>query len=246
MTRVISAGQEYLVDQASRESEGSADYTACQAPKASLDPQVLMPMETQGCQAPLETGVTGERPTHFQVLWELQGRKESGESQGNVAQSEAQDFRVFLVSLHRPTSLGYLVMWGHQEYLACKATKALQDHQGKMHFLESKEMRGAPELQGSPERKDGLGTQGPRASLEFTAFQGRKGPRVSKDSWATLGPLGPWVTEAPKDPKVTKDSQVLLALWDPQASRASPRRLLSSLGPWVPRAGEAFLVHWER
>lgn len=163
-----------------------------------------------------------------------------------MAQSEAQDFRVFLVFLHHPTSLGYLVMWGHQEYLACKATKALQDHRGQMLFLESKEMRGARELQGSPERKDGLGTQGPRASLVFTVFQGRKGPRVSKDSWATLGPLGPWVTEAPKDPKVTKDSQVLLALWDPQASRASPRRLLSSLEPWVPRAGEAFPVHWER
>lgn len=68
VTRVISAGQGYLVDQASRESEGSADYMACQAPKASLDPQVSMPMVTQGSQAPLETGVTGERPIHFQAL----------------------------------------------------------------------------------------------------------------------------------------------------------------------------------
>lgn len=243
---MISAGQGYLVYQASQGSEGSADYTACQAPKAFLDPQVLMPMETQGSQAPLETGVTGERPTHFQALWELQGRKESGESQGNVAQPETQDFRVSLVSLHHPTSLGYLVTWGHQEYLACKATKALQDHLGQMHFLESKETKEALELRGSPERKDGWGTQGPRASLGFSVFQGRKGPRVSKDSWATPGPLGLWVTEAPKDPKATKDSQVLLALWGPQAFPASPRRSLSSLGPWVPRAGEAFPVRWER
>lgn len=43
--------------------------------------QVLMAMETQGSQAPLETGVTGERPTHFQALWELQGRKGNGEPQ---------------------------------------------------------------------------------------------------------------------------------------------------------------------
>lgn len=69
---------------------------------------------------------------------------------------------------------------------------------------------------------------------------------MSKDSWATLGPLGLWVTEAPKDPKETKDSQVLLAPWDPQAFQASPRRLPSNLGPWVPRAGEAFPVHRER
>lgn len=115
-----------------------------------------------------------------------------------------------------------------------------------MHFLESKEMRGVPELPDSLERKDGLGTQGPRASLVCSVFQGRKGPGVSKDSWVTLGPLGPWVTEDPKDPKATKDSQVLLAPWDPQAFRAYPRRLLSSLGSWVPRAGEAFPEHWER
>lgn len=130
--------------------------------------------------------------------------------------------------------------------MACKATKALQDHLGQMHFLESKEMRGALEPQDSLERKDGLGTQGPRASLVYSVFQGRKDPRVNKDSWATPGPLGPWVTEAPKDPKATKDSQVLLALWDPQEFLASPRRLLPSLGRWVPRAGEAFLVPWER
>jgi hypothetical protein len=40
-----------------------------------------MLMETQGSQAPLETGVTGERPTHFQAPWEFQGRKGSGEPQ---------------------------------------------------------------------------------------------------------------------------------------------------------------------
>jgi hypothetical protein len=117
-----------------------------------------------------------------------------------------------------------------------QATKALQDHLGQTHFLESKEMRGALELQDSLDRKDGLGTQGPRASLVYSVFRGRKvqcgagavgrglqnqhgalvltvlsslqGPRVNKDSWATPGPLGPWVTEAPKDPKATKDSQV--------------------------------------
>lgn len=110
MTRVTSVGQAYQVYQVFQESEGSAGCTACLAPKASLDPQVLMPMETQGSQAPLETGVTGERPTHFRALWELQDRKGSGEPQGNVAQLEAQDFRVSLVSLHHPTSLGHLVM----------------------------------------------------------------------------------------------------------------------------------------
>lgn len=110
MTRVISAGRVYQVYQVFQESEGSADCTACQAPKASLDPQVLMLMETQGSQAPSETGVTGERPTHFQALRELQGRKGSGEPQGNEAQLEAQDFRVSLVSLHHRTSLGPLVM----------------------------------------------------------------------------------------------------------------------------------------
>lgn len=58
--------------------------------------------------------------------------------------------------------------------LCPQATKALQDHLGQMHFLESKEMRGAPELLESLERKDGLGTQGPRASLVCSVFQGRK------------------------------------------------------------------------
>lgn len=110
MTRVTSAGRAYQGYQVFQESEGSADYTACQAPKASPDPQVLMPMETQGSRAPLETGVTGERPTGFQAPWEPQGRKGNGEPQGNVAQLEAQDFRVSLVSLHHPTSLGYPVM----------------------------------------------------------------------------------------------------------------------------------------
>lgn len=38
-------------------------------------------METPGSQVLLETGVTEEKPTHFQALWELQGRKESGEPQ---------------------------------------------------------------------------------------------------------------------------------------------------------------------
>lgn len=115
--------------------------------------------------------------------------------------------------------------------MACKATKARQDHLGQMHFLGSKEMRGAPELQDSLDRKDGLGSQAHKASLVCSVFQGRKDPRVSKDSWATPGPLGSWVTEAPKDPRVTKDSQVLQAPWDPQAFLVSPRRLLSSLGP---------------
>lgn len=54
------------------------------------------------------------------------------------------------------------------------------------------------------------------------------------------------MTEAPKDPKETKDSQVLLAPWELQAFRASPRRLLFSLASWVLRAGEAFRVHRER
>lgn len=43
--------------------------------------QVLIMKETQGSQAPPETGVTGERPTHFQALRELRGRKGSGEPQ---------------------------------------------------------------------------------------------------------------------------------------------------------------------
>lgn len=110
MTRVILAGRAYQVYQVFPGSEGSADCTACQAPRASLDPQVLMPMETRDSQAPPETGVTGERPTHFQAPWELQGRKGSGEPQGSVAQLEAQDFKVFLASLHPPTSRGPLVM----------------------------------------------------------------------------------------------------------------------------------------
>lgn len=107
-------------------------------------------------------------------------------------------------------------------------------------------MRGVPELQETLDRKDGLGTQGPRASLVCMVFQGRKGLGVSKDSWETLGPLGLWATEAPKGPKETKDSQVRLALWDHQAFQAFPRRSPSSRDPWVPRAGEAFPVHRER
>lgn len=115
-----------------------------------------------------------------------------------------------------------------------------------MHSLASKATRGPPELQDCPGRKDGLETQGPRASLVSLVFQGRKGLGVSKDSWATLDPLGMWVTGAPKDPKETKDSQALLAPWDLQAFQASPRRSPPSLGPWVPRAGEVFPAHRER
>lgn len=110
MTKGITAGQGCQGYQVSQESEGSADYTAYLAPKASLDPQVLTSMETQGSQAPLETGVTEEKPTHFQALWELQGRKGSGEPQGSVAQPEARDFRVSLASLRHPTYPGHLVM----------------------------------------------------------------------------------------------------------------------------------------
>lgn len=107
---MTSAGRAYQGYQVFQESEGSADYTACQAPKASPDPQVLTSMETQGSQAPLETGVTGERPTHFQVLWESQDRKGSRELQGNVVQLEAQDYRASQVSPHLQTSLGHQVM----------------------------------------------------------------------------------------------------------------------------------------
>lgn len=119
-----------------------------------------------------------------------------------------------------------------------QVTEALQDHLGQMRFLESKVMREAPELQETLDRKDGLGIQGPRASLACMVFQGRKvgvhmkglvlwtrpqslyralvltilssfqGPGASMDSWATLGPLELWATEAPKGPKETKDSQV--------------------------------------
>lgn len=42
----------------------------------------------------------------------------------------------------------------------------------------------------------------------LTLLSSFQGPGESKDSWATLGPLGLWVTEAPKGPKETKDSQV--------------------------------------
>lgn len=105
MTRAITAGQGYQAYQVFQESEASAAYTACQAPKAPLDPQVLMSMETQGSQAPLETGVIGERLTHFQALLEVRGRKGSGEPPGGVAQLEAQGSRVSLASLHHPTSL---------------------------------------------------------------------------------------------------------------------------------------------
>lgn len=54
----------------------------------------------------------------------------------------------------------------------------------------------------------GRGLENLYGALVLTLLSPLQGPRVSKDSWATLGPLGPWVTEAPKDPKVTKDSQV--------------------------------------
>lgn len=54
----------------------------------------------------------------------------------------------------------------------------------------------------------GRGLQNLYHALGLTVLSSLQGPEVSKDSWATLGPLGPWVTEAPKDPKATKDSQV--------------------------------------
>lgn len=127
-----------------------------------------------------------------------------------------------------------------------KATEDLQDHLDQPHFLEAKEMRGAQELQEALESKDGLETQGLRAGLACLVSQGRKGPRVHKDSWATLDLLELWVTGAPRDPKETRDSQVLLAPWDPQASQESPRGLPSNPGQWDPRAGEAFQAHWER
>lgn len=103
VTREITAGQEWQGCQVSRESGGSADYMDCQAPKASPAPQVLTFLENQGSQAPLETGVTEENPTPFQALWDLQGRKERGEPQGNAAQPEVQDFRDFPASLRHRT-----------------------------------------------------------------------------------------------------------------------------------------------
>lgn len=54
----------------------------------------------------------------------------------------------------------------------------------------------------------GRGLQNPYRALGLTILSSLQGPRVSKDSWVTLGPLGPWVTEAPRDRKATKDSQV--------------------------------------
>lgn len=92
-------------------------------------------------------------------------------------------------------------------------------------------MGGAQELQEPLGAKDGLGTQGLRACLVCSVSQGRKGRRVRKDSWGILGLLELWVTEAPRDPKETRDSQVLLALWDPRASQESPKGLPPILGP---------------
>lgn len=55
------------------------------------------------------------------------------------------------------------VIFAHCDFCP-QATEVLQGHLDQTRFLESKEMRGALELQDSPDRKDGLGTQGPRAS----------------------------------------------------------------------------------
>lgn len=221
-------------------------YTACQAPKAFQDPQVQTSTETQVSQVLPGRGVTQEKPTLFPALPEPQDKKGSEESQGNEAQSGVRDFRGFQASHPLPTSLGHLVTKGHREYLARKVIKAAQARLGLLLSLEAKEKTGTQELRETQGPKDGVGTPGPRAGLECSVSPEKKGPEVSKDSWETQEPPGVWATEARRDPKGTEDSQVPLVLWDLQGLQESPRRLLSSQGLWVHRAGEAPQGHRER
>lgn len=94
------------------------DYTACQAPKASQDPQVQTSMETQVSQVLLGKRVSQERPTSFQALAEPQDKKGSEEFQENEAQLGVQDCRGSQASHPLPTSLGYLATKGRLGYLA--------------------------------------------------------------------------------------------------------------------------------
>lgn len=112
------AGRELQAYQVSLDPAGSAAYTACQAPKAFRDPQVLTSTETQASQVLLGREVTEERLTSCQALWESQDRKENRELQGNEAHLGIQDFRGSLASRPLPTSLGHLVTKGRQGYLA--------------------------------------------------------------------------------------------------------------------------------
>lgn len=240
------AGQVVRAYQVFRAAEASVDYTACRAPKASQDPQVQTSMETQVSQGLLGKGVTQERPTLFQALPEPQDKKGSEEFQGTEAQLGVQDFKGFQASHPLPTSLGYLATKGHRGYLAWQVIEAPQGHLDLLLSLEAKEMRGTQELRETQEPKDGVGTPGPRASLECLVSQEKKGPEVSKDSWETQEPPGVWVTKAQRDPKETEDSQVPLVLWDLRELQESPRRLLSSQGLRVRREGEAPRGHRER
>lgn len=83
-------------------------------------------------------------------------------------------------------------------------------------------MMGIQELQESLGTKAGSGTQGHRAGLVCLVSQEKKAPGANQDSWATLEPPALWATEAPRGPKETRDSLVLLVLWDPQGLQESP------------------------
>lgn len=90
----------------------------------------------------------------------------------------------------------------------------------------------------------GRGPQTPFCTLVLTVPCSLQGPRVSKDSWATRGPLGPWVTEAPKDPKETKDSQVSGA---PQSQWGDSADLsLSGMCPYSLKGREKSQVGFQR
>lgn len=238
-TKETLAGQGFPAYQVFRASEASADYTACQAPKAPPGPQVQTSTETQVSQVLLGTEVTQERPTPFQALREPQDKRGSEEPQGSEAQSGVQDFGVSQASPPLPTSLGHLVTKGRRGYSAWKVIEVPQGHLGLLLFPEAKERRGTQELQETQGPKDGAETLGPKAGLACLVSQEKKGPEVSKDSWGTQDPPGAWATEAPRDPKETADSRVPQVLWGPRGLQESLRRLPSSGGQWVRREEEA-------
>lgn len=166
-------------------SEASAGCTACQAAKASRDPQVQTSMGTWDSQVLLGTGVTQERPTPFQAPREPQDRRASVESQGSEARSGVLAFRAFQASPLLPTSLGHQGTSARLGFSAWKVIEGPRGHPGLQLFPEAKAMRGVQEPPETPGPKDGSGTPGPRAGLACSDSREKKGPEGSQDSWAT-------------------------------------------------------------
>ncbi|KAJ8783309.1 hypothetical protein J1605_009392 [Eschrichtius robustus] len=174
-------------------SVASADYTACQAPKASQDPQVRTSTGTPASQVLPGPGVTQERPTPFQAPQEPRDRKGSVESQAPSGQPAG------VLDQTGPSHLGF-----RDQGLSARAL----GRPGVFGLLGEKGPRGEQGFMGNTGAAGSVGDRGPKGPKGDRGFPGAPGA-VGAPGIAGIpqriaiqrGPVGPQGRRGPPGPQ---------------------------------------------